>query len=328
MPERDDLKVDVPYFGSAHQDEVAEQTNAQAPQVVTVIKSGSHWVHTIMILGLIAAVGAIGYWGYDFKQDQEQRLLLAEATESRIAELEQLLADSQAQAKKSGQTLQQRLDAQFKLVEEQKKVMDTQYNQYEENFAKLIENASVKQAQQLDVFNKEIGKLELKIKNTQEDAQEEMGFMTSQQKTALSGLEDRLTEMDGLRTALTNLEINQTKADSVQTGIVADLAVISKDLAALTTKTDTQVAGLKTQTQAVDSNLEQYKATAHKSIKALTSKVSVIARKAAPKLSSSVTKRLKNTESAIAAIDGSRAQVNKEIQRLKSKVNKIQLQLQ
>lgn len=325
MPQRNELDVEVPFFGSANQDDGHSSVSAEA---IAVKNSVSHWVHSILILLLITSVGGIAYWGNDFKQDQEQRQLLAEATESRVAELEQLLAESTAEAEKSGQTLQQRLDEQFKLVEQQKTIMDSYYLEFKKNFATLIDNASLEQAAQLATFNEDISKLELKIRNTREDSQEEMGFMTSQQKTALSGLEDRLKEIDGLRTALTNLEISQTSAQSVQIGLTTDYAEAAKDLGALAAKFDKQVATLQADTASVDKSLEQYKAAAHNSLKALASKVSVIAIKAAPKLDASVVKRLKNTENAIAAIDGTRAQVNKEIQRLKSKVNKIQLQLQ
>ena len=330
MPDRDDLKVEVPFLGSANHDEpedniVEKQQQLARKQYET---KSSNWVHTLLILLLMGSVGAMAYWGYDFKQDQEQRELLAEATEARIADLEQLLAQSQEEAKKSGQTLQQRLDEQRSLVSEQKALMDEQYSQYETKFAQLIENANQKQVEQLAVFNSEIGKIETKIKNAQEDAQEEMGFMTSQQKTALASLEDRLTEIDGLRTSLTNIEINQTKAGGIQKEVAAEMKAIADDLAAFDAKLVKQESDLKAQTNAVESGLEQYKADNHKSIKSLAAKVSVIARKAAPKLDAKVVKRLQSTESAIRAIDGSRAQVNKEIQRLKSKVNKIQLQLQ
>jgi DNA repair exonuclease SbcCD ATPase subunit len=330
MPDRDDLKVEVPFLGSANHDEsedniVEKQQQLARKQYET---KSSHWVHTLLILLLMGSVGAMAYWGYDFKQDQEQRELLAEATEARIADLEQLLAQSQEEAKKSGQTLQQRLDEQRKLVSEQKALMDEQYSQYEEKFAQLIENANNKQLEQLTAFNSEIGKIETKIKNAQEDAQEEMGFMTSQQKTALTSLEDRLAEIDGLRTSLTNIEISQTKTGGIQKEVAAEMKALADEIATFNTKLAKQESDLKAQTAAVETGLEQYKVNNHKSIKSLAAKVSVIARKAAPKLDAKVTKRLQGTENAIRAIDGSRAQVNKEIQRLKSKVNKIQLQLQ
>ncbi len=330
MPDRNDLKVEVPFLGSANHDEpenniVEKQQQLAQKQYET---KSSHWFHTFLILILMGCVGAMAYWGYDFKQDQEQRELLAEATESRIADLEQLLAQSQAEAKKSGQTLQQRLDEQRKLVSEQKALMDVQYSQYEEKFAQLIKSANQKQVEQLAAFNSEIGNIETKIKNAQEDAQEEMGFMTSQQKTALASLEDRLTEIDGLRTSLTNIEISQTKAAVIQKDAAAEMKTLVDDLAAFDAKLVKQEGEFKAQTTAIETGLEQYKVSNHKSIKSLAAKVSVIAKKAAPKLDATVVKRLKSTENAIRAIDGSRAQVNKEIQRLKSKVNKIQLQLQ
>lgn len=329
MPERDDLKVDVPYFGSANHDDAINNNGGTQQQGRNPYETkSSNWVHTVLIILLIASVGSMAYWGYDFKQDQEQRALLAAATESRIADLEQLLAESRAQAEKSGQTLQQRLDEQKKQVSEQKKLMDVQYTEYEKKFAQLINNANSKQVEQLASFNEEISKVEQKIKNAQEDAQEEMGFMTSQQKTALAGLEDRLAEVDGIRTNLTNLEISLTTTNSVQKGLVNDFETMNKDLGSIGDKFSIAITEVKEDTVTLDTSLEQYKISAHKSLKSLASKVSVIAKKAAPKLDASVVKRLKLTEGAIRAIDGSRAQVNKEIQRLKSKVNKIQLQLQ
>ena len=330
MPQRDDLNVEVPLFGSANQDDTEDNIvgRQQALARKQYESKSSSWIHTTLILLLIASVGAILYWGYDFKQDQEQRELLAEATEARIAELEQLLSDYQAQAQKSGQTLQQRLDEQKNLVASQKKLMDAQYLEYQSKFAQLLKTANLKQAQQLNAFNHEIEKIEQKVKNAQEDAQEEMGFMTSQQKTALSGLEDRLTEMDSLRTSVTNLEISQTKNQSVQKDLYASISALTSEDATLNQRFQLEIAEIKKNAVSLDEQIETYRVAADKSLKALSSKVSVIARKAAPKLSSQVTARLASTESAIKAIDGSRAQVNKEIQRLKSKVNKIQLQLQ
>lgn len=330
MPERDNLKVEVPYLGSANQDEAENNIVEKQQQLMRKQYEGnhSHWLLTLLVLILMGCVGGMAYWGYDFKQDQEQRELLAQATESRIAELEQLLAQFQAEAKKSGQTLQQRLDEQRKLVSEQKKLMDVQYTQYEEKFAQLIENANQKQVEQLASFNAEISKIEQKIKDAQEEAQEEMGFMTSQQKTALASLEDRLTEINGLRTSLTNIEINQTKSEVLQKDLAADLAATAKEVAALNDQSAGRNQGLAKQLAELDASLEAYKSANYKSIKALAGKVSVIAKKAAPKLNAQVTKRLQNTENAIEAIDGSRAQVNKEIQRLKNKVNSIQLKLQ
>ncbi|MCJ8338560.1 MAG: hypothetical protein MJK10_08825 [Pseudomonadales bacterium] len=331
MPERDDLPVDVPYFGSANQDDTENNIVEKQQELARKQyegKSGSGWIHSLLTLLLLVAVGAFGYWGYDFKQDQEQRELMAAATEARIADLEQLLADSLAQAKKSGQTLQQRLDEQRKLVSEQKQLMDVQYNEYQKKFAELIKGANAQQQQQLVAFNSEIGKIELKIKHAQEDAQEEMGFMTDQQKTALSGLEERLTEIAGLRTGLTNLEIKQTKADSVQQGVIADIKGLSGEISSSSSSITADLAEMKKDTAALDSSLEQYRSNTHKSLKSLTNKVAVLAKKSAPKLDVAVTARLAKTEQAIKAIDGSRAQVNKEIQRLKGRVNKIQLQLQ
>ena len=206
--------------------------------------------------------------------------------------------------------------------------MDTQYLEYQRKFSALIDNANTKQAEQLAQFNEEISKLELKVKNAQEDAQEEMGFMTSQQKTALSGLEERLVEMDALRTSVTNIEITQTKLQGAQQGVLADLAALTNDVSGGTDKSGTELAALKKGLQSLDASLEKYKGSAHASLKALAAKVSVIAKKAAPKLSAAVVSRLDKTENAIRAFDGTRAQVNKDIQRLKSKVNKIQLQLQ
>jgi len=328
MPARDELNIEVPNLGGATQGE--PQTSRQVLQAKTAgnHKRGGSWIHSLLIFVLFGSVSAMGYWGYDFLQDQQQRILLAEATEARIADLEQLLEDSRAQARKSGQTLQQRLDEQKNLVEAQKKVMDTQYLEYEEKFARLIENANEEQAAQLAQFNAEISKLEQKVKNAQEDAKEEMGFMTSQQKTALSGLEDRLVEIGSLRTGLTNLEIAQTKAQSVQQGVVADLASFNNDLVGVAEKSKLELEELKKELVVLDSSIEKYKSSAHDSLKSLASKVSVIAKKAAPKLNAAVVARLDKTENAIRAFDGTRAQVNKDIQRLKSKVNKIQLQLQ
>lgn len=326
MPARDDLQIEVPFLGGANQGE--PQKRGAQMQNVTVIKRGGSWLHSFFILLLLGAVSAMTYWGYDFLQDQQQRILLAQATEERIADLEQLLEDSRAQAKKSGQTLQQRLDEQHNLVQQQKKLMDTQYLEYQRKFAALIDNANTKQAEQLAQFNAEISKLELKVKNAQEDAQEEMGFMTSQQKTALSGLEERLVEMDALRTSVTNIEITQTKQQGTQQGLLADLEALSIDVSGGSDKSADQLVSLKKELQSLDANLEKYKGSAHASLKALASKVSIIAKKAAPKLSAAVVARLDKTENAIRAFDGTRAQVNKDIQRLKSKVNKIQLQLQ
>ncbi len=331
MPERDELKVDVPYFGSANQDDtenniVEKQQELARKQFAE--RGNSGWLHSIVTLALLVAVGSMGYIGYDFQQDQEQRQLMAAATESRIADLEQLLADSQAQAKKSGQTLQQRLNEQKQLVSQQKQLMDTQYNEYQKKFAQLIEGANEQQQQQLVAFNSEIGKVELKIKQAQEDAQEEMGFMTSQQKTALSGLEERLTEIADLRTSLTNLEINQSKANGVRQELAADLQGLATEITNSSKKLAADVVEVKKDTAAVDSSLEQYRSNVNKSVKSLANKVAVLAKKAAPKPDAALTSRLAKTEQAIRAIDGSRAQVNKEIQRLKSRVNKIQLQLQ
>ncbi len=330
MPQRDEEKVEVPYFGSANQDDTENNIVEKQQQLAKnqYENQGSHWIHTLLILLLIGSVGAMAYWGYDFKQDQQQRELLAEATESRIAELEQLLADSTAEAEKSGQTLKQRLDEQKKLVIDQKELMETQYREYETKFSELIKSANVKQAEQLAAFNFEIEKLEQKVKNAQEDAQEEMGFMTSQQKTALSGLEDRLAEMDALRTNVTNLEITQTKQSSLQHGLIADIEVINKDFLASTEKLNSTVLSLKKETGVVDTRLEDYKVAVRKALRSLSSKIAAVAKKVRPKTDSSLNKRVSQTESAIKAIDGSRALVNKEIQRLKSKVNKIQLQLQ
>ncbi|EPJ48162.1 MAG: hypothetical protein OFPII_07370 [Osedax symbiont Rs1] len=329
MPQRDEEKVQVPYFGSANQDNTANNIVEKQQLAKKQYESqGSHWIHTLLILLLIGSVGAMAYWGYDFKQDQQQRELLAEATESRIAELEQLLADSTAEAEKSGQTLKQRLDEQKKLVIGQKELMETQYREYETKFSELIKSADAKQAEQLAAFNFEIEMLEQKVKNAQEDAQEEMGFMTSQQKTALSGLEDRLAEMDALRTNVTNLEITQTKQHSVQQGLVEDIKVLNKDLLASTEKLNSTVLDLTKETGVVDTHLDDYKVAVRKALRSLSSKIAVVAKKVRPKVGSSLNKRVSQTESAIKAIDGSRALVNKEIQRLKSKVNKIQLQLQ
>jgi chromosome segregation ATPase len=330
MPRRDDLNVEVPLLGSANQDDIEDNIVGRHQELTMkeYANKSTNWVHTTLILMLIVSVAGIVYWGNDFKQDQEQRELLAEATEERIAELEQLLADYQDQAKKSGQTLQQRLDEQKNQVTSQKKLMDTQYLEYQSKFAQLLKTANIKQAEQLNVFNLEIEKIEQKVKNAQEDAQEEMGFMTSQQKTALSGLEDRLTEIDSLRTSVTNLEISQTKNQSAQKDIFASLSVFSSETAELNEKLQLEMSDIKKNATRLDEQIEAYKVNADKSVSLLSSKVSVIARKATPKLDNAVKSRLAKTESAIKAIDGSRAQVNKEIQRLKGKVNKIQLQLQ
>ncbi|NRA21924.1 MAG: hypothetical protein HRU05_15735 [Oceanospirillaceae bacterium] len=329
MPVRDEENVEVPFFGAADQGSAQAQTSEMLLASQTIVtKRGGSWIHSFFIVILLGSVSAMLYWGNDFLQDQQQRILLAEATEARIADLEQLLEDSQDQAKKSGQTLQQRLDEQKKQVQAQKALMDVQYLEYQQKFSVLIETANNKQASQLALFNAEISKLELKVKNAQEDAQEEMGFMTSQQKTALSGLEERLVEIDAIRTNLTNIEIAQTRFQGHQQGLIADLETLTKEVSGGSNQADSQLENIKKELLVLETNLDSYQGSSHKSFKALSAKVSVIAKKAAPKLSAAVLDRLKKTENAIKAFDGTRAQVNKDIQRLKSKVNKIQLQLQ
>lgn len=330
MPQRDELNVDVPFLGSANEGDTDNQHNKMAAQSLahqSNNKSG-HWLHTILITLLIGCVGAMAYLGYDFLEDQQQRSLMTQATESRIAELEQLLSDFKVQEEKSGQTLKQQLDKQRELVTAQKAIMDSQYQQYETKFAKLIEQTNAEQAQLIAKFNIDIETLELKIKNAQEDAQDELGFMTSQQKAALLSLEERLKELDGLRTSVTNLEISQTKMSAEQKGLLVDVQELMKNNDGSSDKVAASVVELKKEIATLDANFEQYKGSAHKSLNSLTAKVSVIAKKAAPQLSAAVSSRLNKTEAAIRAIDGSRAQVNQEIQRLKTKVNKIQLQLQ
>jgi len=330
MPQRDDLNVEVPFLGSANEGDTDNQHSKIAAQAISQQQAAknSHWLHTILITLLIGCVSAMAYFGYDFLEDQQQRSLMTQATEERIAELEQLLSDFKVQEEKSGQTLKQQLDKQLELVKSQKAIMDSQYQQYETKFAKLIEQTNTEQAQLIAKFNVDIETLELKIKNAQEDAQDELGFMTSQQKTALSSLEERLKELDGLRTSVTNLEISQTKVTAEQAGLLSDVQALKKASDGSSATVGASVEALKKEVAALDANFEQYKVSAHKSLNSLTAKVSAIAKKAAPKLSAAVSSRLNKTETAIRAIDGSRAQVNQEIQRLKTKVNKIQLQLQ
>lgn len=323
MSGRDDRQVDVPYFGSANQDE--PENNIVEKQQELARKQyenqGGNWMHSIILIAITIAVSALGYWGMDLNTLQKEQAQQVVKAEARIAELEQLLAAAKEQSEKSGQTLEQKLN-------EQKTAMDAQYKVYEKQFFELIQSADKQQKQQLALFNTEIAKVELKIKSAQEDAQEEIGFMTKQQKASLLGLEERLTEITDLRTNLTTVEINQKNNTVSQQKITADITSILSDIEALNKKSKRDTHAVAKEVTALEKSIDQYKAAQHKSMGALTKKVTVLAKKAAPKLDVAVTNRLVKVEQAITAIDGTRLQVNKDIQRLKNRVNKIQLQLQ
>ncbi|MGB1237381.1 MAG: hypothetical protein ACPG4U_04165 [Pseudomonadales bacterium] len=327
MSSRDDLKIEMPYFGSANQDEpeadIVEKQQALARKQFEGREG--NWLNSIILILLTASLAVMGYFGVELRKSVEAQKVQAQASDKRILELEQLLAATKAEAQKSGQSFEQKLEAQKKAMDD---AMSTQYKAYETQFAELIASAKAQQQAQLQLFDEEIEKLDAKVKNAQEDAQEEMGFMTSQQKTALAGLEDRLSEMAQLRTALTNLEIAQTKTQTDKQALEESIANLKANYLASNSARKSDLASQKKELDALDKALDTYKVSQHKVIDNLANKVAALAKKAAPKLDAAVVARLSKTEQAIKAIDGSRAKVNQDILRLKSKVNKIQLQLQ
>ena len=91
MPQRDELNVEVPFLGSANEGDTDNNSKIVAHTIGHQQQKNGHWLHTILITLLLVCVGSMAYFGYDFLEDQQQRSLMTEATESRIAELEQQL---------------------------------------------------------------------------------------------------------------------------------------------------------------------------------------------------------------------------------------------
>lgn len=320
MSERDQTPLQVPPLGSASQDEPVRNIVLKQQELAKKQQPQGSWLTSLVLIVLVAGVAVIGYYGVEL---QKQQLALTEQlaeSNKHIVALEQQLADAQQQAQQAGEQLEQRLAG-------QRQQMDEQFNRYETSLSEMGKKAEREQQAQLAQVKSEFESLQQSLQDAAQDAAAERGFMTEQQKIALDGLEQRLSEIDQLRQSITDAQIALDKLSGDQQEGAQQLAALGKELASIEGKTQSARAALGKQISEQQRAQERYQASQHESFKKLTDQVqSLVKRNTGP--DPELIRSVENVSQDIAAINGFRRQVNRDLLKLKERVNRIQALLQ
>ncbi|WP_286237342.1 hypothetical protein [Neptuniibacter halophilus] len=292
---RDD-DIDVPNLGpaepagEARQTVVASggQTRARAEEEVSTSGGGISLIQSLVIIILITAVCALGYFGFDMYQAQQQRAVTFQQAQDQIEQLKELLKQAEQGAAASGEALQGNVSTLESSLKEKDKQLDSEIAKLWVIAHQRNKPALEKQASQLASLEKSLAAQEKQIKALSADLQKQ----EKQLKAA----------------AAREKEIAQLKKS-----ITAEVAQLSKQVSRV--ETDVRTAAELTQEQ-LDELLQ--------SQRSLTDRVVKLEGRSTGDLE----RRVKLNEQAVRAFDSTRRQLNQELLSVKQRLNNMQLQLE
>lgn len=346
---RDNDDVNVPLMGPADPDEekrtakpsTVSNTKKQLPSASA--RQGDTWVTTLILVLLTAGCGVLGFLAFGMQSTlMEQRALLSEAQEQ-VSDLEARLQLTSDIASQSGKSLQQRVDELTVTLDQlsSRQLATVEHNvQLEASIIQLEQTTQALAEQATDRSN-----LLKKISDQQVTVEERISILVASNDAAkqsvsqIADMRDQLAELTAKQDSVEQTNAKQNQALTLATESQQQTKeAFNKDIKALGARLDTldQMA-LQLQTQlaifdetSVDrtNQLQQTTASIEKRVSSLESKTKQLARTSGgTKTDPQLVRRVSSNEQAIAAIDGTRRQMNSELLSIRQQLNALALKV-
>lgn len=351
---RDNEEINVPLMGPADPDELKESNKSSAASagskkstasssVKATNRQGDSWVTTLILVLLTAGCGVLGYLAFGMQSTlMEQRALLSEA-QQQVSALEERLQQTSESASQSGETLQQQVEglqqALDQLTSQQLATVD-QNTQLEASIIQL-EQTTQALAEQATDRSEQINRM----LDQQTTDQERIGVLLASSETVVESvnqiaqMKEQLSEVakeqalilkanSDQQQSLTELESSQQSSTDTANQAIQALAQRLDSLDQLSLQLQTQLA-IFDETSVDRANQQQAKLAAlDKRVASLDSYTKQLAKVAGSvKTDTRLTRRVATNEQAIAAIDGTRRQVNSELLNIRQQLNALSLKV-
>ncbi|WP_261841949.1 hypothetical protein [Aliamphritea ceti] len=358
---REQDNVEVPSFGPADPSLVKQAPEKKLGEGVIAqsvnaeqAKKGKGFILFVVLL-LAAVVAGLGYWGtVQQSQIQKQQALLSdqskqvESLSTQIVQLQHLLKSAESSVEQSDESLLEWVnnrataaDKKIKLIDEQLAALQTQVKEQTSkqltSQAATLEKLNAGAADQskslaalttrlaavetlgteLDSVNKAASTRQQNVDKLGKDLAGLNAGLEKQIKTVntkLASLEKSLKAQDKSLKATSKKLSGTSGADSKQLSQVrANLAALSADYQILSEGQELQRVALSQQGKDLNRRIDQLgsKSTQSSGVSAST-----------------LERRVKVNEQAVKAIDGSRLVLNKELLRIRQRLNNLQLQVE
>ncbi len=289
---RDD-DIHVPNLGPA---EPASETRT-APTVKKAtpppapgakVSSGVGPILYLVMIVLVVAVSALGYYGFEMKQSMQEREATFSQAQGQIEQLEKLLKQAEQGAAQSGEAIKGDVTSLESVLKQKDKQLDSE-------IAKLWAIAQQKNRPNIEKQGKELAAL----KNT-----------VAAQVKSIKAMKSQLDKQDA---ALKKAAAASDSVAKLKKQLSADVAKIKKLVARL--EAEIRTSSELAQEQA-DDLLKTQRTLADRMVKL------------EGKSTADLVRRVKLNEQAVRAFDGTRLQLNQDLLRVKQKLNNLQLRIE
>jgi len=295
---RDDENLNVPNLGPAEPVSGARPGAAAgvkpAPQTEEPSRGGGI-VQSLVIIILIVAVCALGYFGFDVYQAQLKDETTFLKAQQQMEQLQALIKKAEEGAVQSGEKLQGDVSSLESSLREKDKKLDSE-------IAKLWVIAHQKNQPKIEQQSKDIAALKKSLGALEKDK-------TAQQKS-IKSLQSTIKAQEK---QLKSVAAAKTEIDALQKAVKVEVAKLSK-----------LIARVETETRANTEFMQEQQDEMIKTQRALTDRII----KLEGKSTAGLERRVKLNEQAVKAFDSTRSQLSQDLLFVKQKLNNLQLMIE
>ncbi len=295
---RDDENLNVPNLGPAEPVSGARPGAAvgakPAPQTEEPSRGGGI-VQSLVIIILIVAVCALGYFGFDVYQAQLKDETTFLKAQQQMEQLQALIKKAEEGAVQSGEKLQGDVSSLESSLREKDKKLDSE-------IAKLWVIAHQKNQPKIEQQSKDIAALKKSLSALEKDK-------TAQQKS-IKSLQSTIKAQEK---QLKSVAAAKTEIDALQKAVKVEVSKLSK-----------LIARVETETRANTEFMQEQQDEMIKTQRALTDRII----KLEGKSTAGLERRVKLNEQAVKAFDSTRSQLSQDLLFVKQKLNNLQLMIE
>lgn len=295
---RDDENLNVPNLGPAEPVSGARPGAAAgvkpAPQTEEPSRGGGI-VQSLVIIILIVAVCALGYFGFDVYQAQLKDETTFLKAQQQMEQLQALIKKAEEGAVQSGEKLQGDVSSLESSLREKDKKLDSE-------IAKLWVIAHQKNQPKIEQQSKDIAALKKSLGALEKDK-------TAQQKS-IKSLQSTIKAQEK---QLKSVAAAKTEIDALHKAVKVEVAKLSK-----------LIARVETETRANTEFMQEQQDEMIKTQRALTDRII----KLEGKSTAGLERRVKLNEQAVKAFDSTRSQLSQDLLFVKQKLNNLQLMIE
>jgi uncharacterized protein HemX len=295
---RDD-DVNVPDLGPAERDRPVQSPVSESPRYEAPSDQpdnrGGGLVQPLVIIILIVAVSALGYFGFDIYHAQQQDETTFLKAQQQMEQLQKLIEQAEKGAVQSGEQLKGNVTSLESALTQKDKQLDSE-------IAKLWTVAYQKNKPQIEQQAKELAELKQSLAALKKES--------DSQKASLKSLNSTLAKQEKqLQAAVAAKD----EAEKLQQSVKAEVNKLSK-----------LIARVETETRANNELMQEQQSELLKSQRALTDRVAKLEGKSTGDLE----RRVRLNEQAVRAFDSTRSQLSQDLLFVKQKLNNLQLMIE